>query len=153
MNAVANDPFFAVIREVLRIRSKTRRLFRPVEETTGLSAMELAVLGTIAESSHRLTASDIGRRLGYPRQVIQRTANELTSRKLTTGQANPAHKRAQLLVLTGAGRELKAVADQRARDISAELLNGLDPATCENLAAELGKLRTAIDKQLASVGA
>ena len=153
MDATANDPFLAVIRELLRIHSKIRRLFRQVEEATGLSTMELAVLATIAESSFPLTASDIGRRLGYPRQVIQRTANELAARGLSEGRANPAHKRAQLLFLTAAGVELKAVADRRAKDISATLLKGLDVATCNDLAAELRNVRAAIDSHLVEAGA
>lgn len=153
MNAPASDPFLAVIRELLRIHSKIRRLFRQVEDSTGLSTMELAVLATIAESSFPLTASDIGRRLGYPRQVIQRTANELAARGLSEGRANPAHRRAQLLVLTPAGVELKAVADRRAREISATLLKGLEVARCADLAAELRNVRAAIDGHLAEAGA
>jgi DNA-binding MarR family transcriptional regulator len=153
MDATESDPFLAVIRELLRIHSKIRRLFRQVEEATRLSTMELAVLATIAESSFPLTASDIGRRLGYPRQVIQRTANELAARGLSEGRPNPAHKRAQLLVLTPAGIELKAVADRRAKEISGMLLKGLDVATCAELAAELRNVRSAIDGHLAEAGA
>lgn len=153
MDASASDPFLALIRELLRIHSKIRRLFRQVEVATGLSTMELAVLATIAETSFPLTASDIGRRLGYPRQVIQRTANELAARGLSEGRPNPAHKRAQLLMLTPAGIELKAVADQRAKQISATLLKGLEPATCGDLAGELRNVRAAIDSHLAKAGA
>ena len=148
MNAFASDPFLAVIRELLRIHSKIRKLFRQVEVATGLSAMELAVLATIAESTIALTASEIGRRLNYPRQVIQRTANELAARALIEGRPNPAHKRAQLLVLTPAGAALKKVADVRAKEISATVLNGLDPSACGGLADELRKVRAAIDEQL-----
>lgn len=152
MDASATDPFLAVIRELLRIHSKIRRLFRQVEIATGLSTMELAVLATIAESSLALTASDIGRRLGYPRQVIQRTANELASRGLSEGRTNPAHKRAQLLVLTPAGVELKAVADRRAQEISTTILGGLNATTCAALAADLRNVRAAIDDHLAAAG-
>lgn len=148
MNAFASDPFLAVIRELLRIHSKIRRLFRQVEVATGLSAMELAVLATIAESTIALSASDIGRRLNYPRQVIQRTANELAARALIESRPNPAHKRAQLLVLTPAGAALKEVADQRAKEISVTVLNGLDPSACDALAAELRTVRAAIDGRL-----
>lgn len=151
MNASASDPFLAVIRELLRIHSKIRRLFRQVEIATGLTTMQLAVLATIAESSIALTASDIGRRLGYPRQVIQRTANELGARGLSEARANPAHKRAQLLVLTPAGVALKKVADQRAKEISATVLKDLDAATCGALASQLGDVRAAIDRHLSEV--
>lgn len=153
MDAKARDPFLDVIRELLRIHSKIRRLFRQVEEATELSAMDLAVLATIAESSIPLTASDLGRRLGYPRQVIQRTANELAARSLLKGRANPAHKRAQLLVLTPDGVALKEVADRRAKQISSTVLKGLDAETCGALAAELRNVRAAIDGHLAEVAA
>ena len=153
MDVPASDPFLAVIRELLRIHSKVRRLFRQVEIATGLTAMQLAVLATIAESSFALTASDIGRRLGYPRQVIQRTANELAARGLSEVQANPAHKRAPLLVLTPAGVALKELADRRAKEISATVLNGLDAVTCDALASELRNVRAAIDGHLLQPGA
>lgn len=151
MDAPASDPFLEVIRELLRIHSKIRRLFRQVEEVTGLTTMELAVLATIAESSIALTASDIGRRLAYPRQVIQRTANELAFRGLSEAHPNPAHKRAPLLRLTRAGFDLKATADAKARQISGTLLGSLDATTCGSLAAELRNVRTVIDTHLSGV--
>jgi DNA-binding MarR family transcriptional regulator len=142
------DPFIRIINEVLRVHGRIRPLFEQIERATGLSNMELAVLASIAEAREPLTVSRLGRSLGHPRQVIQRTANELVARGLIRTEENPLHRRAPVFSLTPKGRSLKDNADVIARTIGEQVRSNLDLATCDAAVAGLRAARIAIDRHL-----
>jgi len=147
------DPFIQIINEVLRVHGRVRPLFEEIERATGLSNMELAVLASVAEAREPRTVSELGRSLGHPRQVIQRTTNELVTRGLITTQVNPFHKRAPVLALTAEGRSLKDIADGIARRIGEKVRANLDRASCDAAIASLRLARKAIDEHLEKISA
>jgi DNA-binding MarR family transcriptional regulator len=51
------------------------------------------------------TVATIAHRLGLARQSVQRVADVLETEGLVAYEANPRHRRAKLLALTGSGRE------------------------------------------------
>lgn len=139
------DPFIELVAEVFRIHRRIRALFAESSESTGLTRIQNSLLATVIETNHRHTVAQLGRNLGYPRQVIQRTTNELISRGLLCMEDNPSDKRARYVVSTEAGRNLKSVADAWARRVSNALLSDLDDGFCERITADLQQLRQKID--------
>jgi len=110
------------------------------------------VLATVIEADNPPTVSQLGRNLGYPRQVIQRKTNELINRGLLRMKDNPANRRACVLVPTSKGFDLKAFADECTRLNSAELLTKLETDLCYKITADLRTLRVAIDGHISPDG-
>jgi DNA-binding MarR family transcriptional regulator len=68
----------------------------------GLTAAWWQVLGAVLGGP--LPVAGIAREMGLTRQSVQRIADILVARGLAEYRDNPAHRRAKLLVPTGAGR-------------------------------------------------
>ncbi|WP_308342404.1 MarR family winged helix-turn-helix transcriptional regulator [Streptomyces sp. MW-W600-10] len=69
----------------------------------GLTAAWWQVLGAVLPEP--LPVAGIARAMGITRQSVQRIADLLVERGLAEYAENPAHRRAKLLRVTGAGRE------------------------------------------------
>ena len=108
MTSTPREPFISLIHEMLRLHGRIRPIFESVEKATGLSNMELSILSSIGESHHAVTVAELGRSLGRPRQVIQRTVNAMVTSQLLEMADNPRHKRAKVVGLTPTGQTLKA---------------------------------------------
>lgn len=76
------------------------RLVRPF----GLTSARWQIMGAIAYADRPQPVAWLARDLGAKRQNVQRIVNELVQDGLAEFEANPNHKRAQLVVLTAAGR-------------------------------------------------
>lgn len=98
------------------------RLVRPF----GLTSARWQIMGAIAYADRPRPVAWLARDLGANRQNVQRIVNELAQEGLLRFEANPQHKRAQLLVMTAAGqraydqaiRAWDPAADELARDLS-----------------------------------
>ena len=71
----------------------------------GLTSARWQLLGTIVYAERAQPVSWIARDMGANRQNVQRIVNDLVNDGLLEFQPNPHHRRAQLVVLTEAGRE------------------------------------------------
>lgn len=71
-----------------------------------LSSAQWKVLGALAMSSDPMTVSHIARTMGQSRQGVQRLVNKMSKEGLLASQPNPLHKRAKLITLTTAGRDV-----------------------------------------------
>ncbi len=141
-------PLALLVDEVIRTGTRLRSAFAEVRQQAGLGESEFMVLNAVVEAARAPTAAQIGRSLGRPRQLVQRAANALADAGLIEAADNPDHKRAALLVPTGAGRALKRRADDNAAQIAARLGEGLDLAEVERTARALGALRKALETGL-----
>ncbi|WP_158811912.1 MarR family winged helix-turn-helix transcriptional regulator [Beijerinckia sp. L45] len=102
------------------------RLVRPF----GLTSARWQVIGAIAYADRPRPVAWLARDLGANRQNIQRIVNDLAKDALVTFETNPHHRRAQLVVLTEAGKRAYAnaidvwnpAADALAHDLSADEL-------------------------------
>jgi DNA-binding MarR family transcriptional regulator len=94
--------FTALVLEVFRLHGRLRaagdRLGRGLE----LTSARWQVLGAIDDGP--LPVVQIARNMGLSRQAVQRVTNELDASGLVEFAANPDHRRAKLVRLTGAGR-------------------------------------------------
>lgn len=129
-----------------RLQGRLRSAFDAAREGSGLSNLEHTLLAAVAEARTPPTVSQIGRSLGHPRQVIQRTANSLMAKGLIACSENPDHKRASLLEATDVGRSVQAEANRRAAEISTKLMQQLDEVQLLTVVDQLERVRAAIDE-------
>jgi DNA-binding MarR family transcriptional regulator len=71
----------------------------------GLTSARWQILGAIVAAQHPQPVAWLARNLGANRQNVQRIVNDLEQEGLACFQANPHHRRAQLVVLTDKGRQ------------------------------------------------
>lgn len=72
----------------------------------GLTSARWQVLGTVLAAERPQPVAWLARDMGANRQNVQRIVNDLEKEGLVAFQVNPHHRRAQLVVLTGKGREV-----------------------------------------------
>ncbi len=76
----------------------------------GLTSARWQILGAIIAAPHPLPVAWLARNLGANRQNVQRIINDLCKLGFVTFEANPHHRRAQLVVLTDNGKQTFAAA-------------------------------------------
>lgn len=106
--AILTDLVLEVFRLNGRLLTAGDRLIADV----GLTSARWQVLGAIHYADEPQTVSWLARSMGLTRQAVQRIVNELEVDGLVAFKANPAHKRAQLVVLTRKGQSAYAAADR-----------------------------------------
>jgi DNA-binding MarR family transcriptional regulator len=134
----------SVIDEVLRLRRSFEVLFADVRGATHLTTVQKLVLSAIFDSRVSPTVPQVGRNLGYSRQLIQRVVNELVDDGLIETTPNPHHKRAVLLKPTQKAHAMKRQAEILARRTSVAFLRTFSQNRCKGLIGELQTLRQAI---------
>ncbi len=87
----------------------------------GLTSARWQVLGAIAEADRPQPVAWLARDLGANRQNVQRIVNDLHKEGLVAFEANPHHRRAQLVILTDKGRKTF----DAAMDLQAPWINSL----------------------------
>src|SRR5216117_3443833 len=70
----------------------------------GLTSARWQILGAIVAAERPQPVAWLARNLGANRQNVQRIVNDLQQEGLVAFEANPHHRRAQLVVLTDKGR-------------------------------------------------
>jgi DNA-binding MarR family transcriptional regulator len=71
----------------------------------GLTSARWQILGAIVTADHPQPVAWLARNLGANRQNVQRIINDLHKEGLVAFEANPNHRRAQLVILTDKGRQ------------------------------------------------
>lgn len=74
-------------------------------EGLGLTSARWQVLGAIAYAGRPQPVAWLARDMGANRQNVQRIINDLNTAELVAFEANPHHRRAQLVILTGKGKQ------------------------------------------------
>jgi len=98
----------------------------------GLTSARWQILGAITQADRPQPVAWLARDLGANRQNVQRIVNDLHKEGLVAFEANPHHRRAQLVILTDKGRKTF----DAAMDLQAPWINGLSKGlTVEDLAA------------------
>jgi DNA-binding MarR family transcriptional regulator len=141
------DELARLVGEVFLVQGWLNQAYGALKDTVGLTGIETMTLYAVVNSSKPVTVPQLGRKLGHARQVIQRAANTLVSRGFLETRANPAHKRAALLVPTKAGREIKLGFDAGGRAITQTLADDLDLDTVAAAFRGLRALRAAVERR------
>lgn len=112
----------------------------------GLTSARWKVLGTIAAANRPQPVAWLARDMGGNRQNVQRIVNDLAKDGLLEFQPNPHHRRAQLVVLTDAGKRAFDDAMRLQTPWINELSEGLQVAQIETtrrvVTALCGKLES-----------
>ena len=102
---LAGDALTGLVLELFRLNSLLLtagdRLVAPLK----LTSARWQILGAIAYAERPEPVAWLARGLGANRQNVQRIINDLHSEGLVAFEANPHHRRAQLVVLTDKGRQ------------------------------------------------
>ena len=97
------------------------------------------VLATVLDTAH--TVPDIARRLNRTRQSVQRIADILVDNEWARWDANPKHRRSQLLASTLSGRQAAAELEGGLQDWADSVGEGLT-------VAEMDQFRSLLDRIL-----
>jgi DNA-binding MarR family transcriptional regulator len=102
---LAGEALTGLILDLFRLNSLLLtagdRLVAPLR----LTSARWQILGAIAYAERPEPVAWLARGLGANRQNVQRIINDLQSEGLVAFEANPHHRRAQLVVLTDEGRQ------------------------------------------------
>ncbi|NVZ73256.1 MarR family winged helix-turn-helix transcriptional regulator [Pseudomonas costantinii] len=111
----------------------------------GLTSARWQLLGTIVYAERAQPVSWIARDMGANRQNVQRIVNDLVKDGLLEFQPNPHHRRAQLVVLTEAGREAFDLAMNLQTPWINELAEGSDIGAIQTTHQVLNHLRNRLE--------
>ena len=110
----------------------------------GLTSARWTILGAIVEANRPQPVAWLARDLGAHRQNVQRIINELHKEGLVSFEANPHHRRAQLVVLTDKGRRAFAAA----MELQAPWINDLSDGLSVKDLQTVHRIVTALAKKL-----
>ncbi|RZN09399.1 MarR family transcriptional regulator [Bradyrhizobium genosp. SA-3] len=112
----------------------------------GLTSARWQILGAIVHAERPQPVAWLARDLGANRQNVQRIVNDLHAEGLVAFEANPHHRRAQLVVLTDKGRR----AFDAAMALQAPWANGLSEGLAVKDLQAVHRVVTALRKKLES---
>jgi DNA-binding MarR family transcriptional regulator len=112
----------------------------------GLTSARWQILGAIIAAERPQPVAWLARDLGAHRQNVQRIMNDLERDGLVAFEANPHHRRAQLVVLTDKGRH----AFDSAMRLQSPWVNGLANGLAVKDIEAMGRVITALRSKLQS---
>ena len=110
----------------------------------GLTSARWQILGAIVAAERPQPVAWLARNLGANRQNVQRIINDLHKEELVAFEANPHHRRAQLVVLTDKGRRTF----EAAMDLQAPWVNNLSDGLPVKDMQAVDRVMTAMRKKL-----
>jgi DNA-binding MarR family transcriptional regulator len=100
----AGDALTRLMLDLFRLNSLLLTAGDRLVAALGLTSARWQILGAIVGTERPQPVAWLARDLGANRQNVQRIINDLHSEGLVAFQANPHHRRAQLVVLTERGK-------------------------------------------------
>jgi DNA-binding MarR family transcriptional regulator len=101
----AGETLTGLILELFRVNSLLLTARDRLVAHLGLTSARWQILGAIVAAERPKPVAWLARDLGGNRQNVQRIINDLHKEGLVEFQANPHHRRAQLVVLTAKGKK------------------------------------------------
>ena len=99
------DALTGTILDVFRLNSLLETAGDRLIAGLGLTSARWQVLGAVEAAARPQPVAWLARDMGVHRQNVQRIINDLHKQGLVALQANPHHRRAQLVVLTDKGKQ------------------------------------------------
>jgi DNA-binding MarR family transcriptional regulator len=94
-----------LILELFRLNNRLLAAGDRLVAGIGLTSGRWKVMGTITAAERPQSVAWLARDMGGNRQNVQRIVNDLVNEGLLEYRSNPHHRRAQLVVLTAAGKQ------------------------------------------------
>src|SRR5216684_5852457 len=101
----AGEALTNLMLDLFRLSSRLLTVGDRLVAGLGLTSARWQILGAITYADRPQPVAWLSRDLGANRQNVQRIVNDLHKEGLVAFEANPHHRRAQLLVLTDKGRQ------------------------------------------------
>ena len=117
----SGDAVTGLILDLFRLNNQLASAGDRLAAPLGLTSARWQILGAIVAADYPQPVAWLARNLGANRQNVQRIVNDLAKEGLVDFETNPHHRRAQLVVLTGKGRQ----AFDAAMGLQAPWINGL----------------------------
>jgi DNA-binding MarR family transcriptional regulator len=114
-----------LVADVYHLAGAFRRLGSGIARRVGQTQAQWQVLSVISGGPR--TVAQIARRLGYARQSVQRTADQLIRGRLARYMPNPDHKKSPLVEITDQGTNTLARITREAEKWHCELALDLKP--------------------------
>jgi DNA-binding MarR family transcriptional regulator len=111
----------------------------------GLTSARWQILGAVAYAERPQPVAWLARDLGANRQNVQRIVNDLHKEGLVIFEANPHHRRAQLIVLTEKGRRTFEAAMELQAPWVSGLSDGLSVKDIETVRRVVAALRQKLE--------
>jgi DNA-binding MarR family transcriptional regulator len=152
MKQSSADTIPLLVADVFHLAGVFRRLGDRIAGSVGQTQAQWQVLSAASAGPH--TVAQMARRLGYARQSVQRTADQLVDGGLARYRENPDHKSSPLFELTASGRAALERITKAARKWHVAIASGIAP---RDLAATLRVIRelraTAESRRIVTIGA
>ncbi|KAB2940703.1 MAG: MarR family transcriptional regulator [Hyphomicrobium sp.] len=101
---LAGDALSNLMLDLFRLNSLLLTAGDRLVAQLGLTSARWQILGAIVAAERPQPVAWLARDMGANRQNVQRIINDLHKEELVAFEANPHHRRAQLVVLTDKGR-------------------------------------------------
>jgi DNA-binding MarR family transcriptional regulator len=142
----AGEALTALVLDLFRLSSRMVAAGDRLVASLGLTSARWQILGAIVTAERPEPVAWLARDLGANRQNVQRIVNDLHTEGLVAFEANPHHRRAQLVVLTDEGRR----AFDAAMRLQAPWINGLADGLLVKDIAIVHRVVTALQSKLDS---
>jgi DNA-binding MarR family transcriptional regulator len=142
----AGDTLTNLMLDLFRLNSLLLTAGDRLVARLGLTSARWQILGAIVQAERPQPVAWLARDLGANRQNVQRIVNDLHLEGLVAFEANPHHRRAQLVVLTDKGRRTFAAA----MALQAPWVNGLSERLSVNDLQTVHRVVTALRNKLES---
>jgi DNA-binding MarR family transcriptional regulator len=144
-----NEPNAAAITDLIvetfRLNGRLLAAGDALVADLGLTSARWQVLGAIVLASEPLTVPAIARNMGLTRQSVHRLVNEMKRDGLVGMNANPHHRRAALVEITGRGRSAYEAAIERQIPWAWQLADGLIAKDIASATTVLTALRARLE--------
>lgn len=142
----AGDALTNLMLDLFRLNSRLLTAGDRLVVRLGLTSARWQILGAILHAERPQPVAWLARDLGANRQNVQRIVNDLHAEGLVAFEANPHHRRAQLVVLTDKGKRTFAAA----MTLQAPWVNGLSEGLAVKDLQTVHRVVTALRNKLES---
>ncbi|WJR79913.1 MarR family winged helix-turn-helix transcriptional regulator [Bradyrhizobium sp. NP1] len=142
----AGEALTNLMLDLFRLSSRLLTVGDRLAAGLGLTSARWQILGAIVEAERPQPVAWLARDLGANRQNVQRIVNDLHGEGLVAFEANPHHRRAQLVVLTDKGKRTF----DTAMELQAPWVNGLSEGLSVKDLQTVHRVVAALRKKLES---
>ena len=135
-----------LVADVFQLAGAFRKLGSRLASRVGQTQARWQVLSVLSGGPH--TVAQIARRLGYARQSVQRTADQLVKARLARYEANPDHKTSPLVEITEQGASTLARITREAEKWHVQLASELKPSEVAGALRTVRQLCSAVEAHL-----
>ena len=141
----AGDALTGIMLDLFRLNSLLLTAGDRLVARLGLTSARWQILGAVATAERPQPVAWLARNLGGNRQNVQRIINDLHGEGLVAFEANPHHRRAQLVVLSAKGKQAFDAAMGLQAPWVNNLSHGLSVKDIETVRRVIAALRTKLE--------